>query len=100
MQTGLSPLSPGQRTPFLALYAGFTIALNLLRPARFALSMAISPYFERLRKFIQRRLGVTARVSALVMILCINIVGSCVLMGCGVGLASVLSGVPVWRGRV
>ncbi|KAL3805294.1 hypothetical protein HJC23_009001 [Cyclotella cryptica] len=99
-RTGLSPLSPGQRTPFLALYAGFTIALNILRPARFALSMAISPYFERLRRFIQRRLGVTARVSALVMILCINIVGSCVLMGCGVGLASVLSGVPVWKGRV
>jgi hypothetical protein len=96
-QTGLSPLSPGQRTPFLALYAGFTVALNILRPARFAFAMAISPYFERLRNFIQRKLGVSARMSALVMILCINIVGSCVLMGAGVGAASLLSGVPVWR---
>jgi hypothetical protein len=40
---------------------------------------------------------VSARISALVMILCINIVGSCVLMGAGVGAASLLSGVPVWR---
>jgi len=73
------------------------VALNIIRPARFALSMAISPYFERLRNFIQRKLGVNAKVSALVMILCINLMGSSVLMGCGVGLASILSGVPVWR---
>ncbi|KAL3783636.1 hypothetical protein ACHAWO_001254 [Cyclotella atomus] len=96
-RTGLSPIAPGQRTPFLALYAGFTVALNILRPARFALSMAISPYFERLRNFIQRKLGVTARVSALVMIVCVNIIGTCSLMGCGVGLASILSGVPIWK---
>lgn len=73
------------------------MALNILRPARFALSMAISPYFERLRNFIQRKLGVTARVSALVMIVCVNIIGTCSLMGCGVGLASILSGVPIWK---
>jgi hypothetical protein len=59
--------------------------------------MAISPYFERLRSFIQRKLGVNARVSALVMILCINVMGTCLLMGAGVGTASLLSGVPVWK---
>ena len=73
------------------------MALNIIRPARFAFAMAISPYFERLRNFIQRKLGVSARVSALVMILCINVTGTCLLMGAGVGLASVLSGVPIWR---
>ncbi|KAL7473849.1 hypothetical protein ACHAXS_014369 [Conticribra weissflogii] len=98
-RTGLSPLSPGQKTQFLALYAGFTLALNILRPARFALSMAISPVFERIRNFFQRRFGVGPKAATVLMVVVINLMGTCSLMACGVGLASLLSGVPVFGAR-
>ena len=93
-QTGLSPLA--NKPAFLAVYAGFTVALNVIRPARFALSMAISPYFERIRKSFQRTFGVGPKGAAVLMIILINLLGTCSLMALGVGLASVLSGVPVW----
>jgi hypothetical protein len=48
-KTGVSPLDPGQKPAFLVTYAAFSVILNAVRPARFALSMAISPYFERVR---------------------------------------------------
>jgi hypothetical protein len=89
-------MAPGQKPAFLAMYAGFTLALNIIRPARFALSMAISPYFERIRKYIQRKMGVSPKGAAVLMIVFINMMGTCSLMAVGVGLASVLSGVPVW----
>jgi hypothetical protein len=95
-QTGVSPMAPGQKPAFLAMYAGFTLMLNIVRPARFALSMAISPYFERIRKAIQRKFGVSPKGAAVLMIIFINLMGTCSLMALGVGLASVLSGVPVW----
>jgi hypothetical protein len=89
-------MAPGQKPAFLAMYAGFTLMLNIVRPARFALSMAISPYFERIRKAIQRKFGVSPKGAAVLMIIFINLMGTCSLMVLGVGLASVLSGVPVW----
>ncbi len=92
-------MAPGQKPAFLAVYAGFTVMLNVIRPARFALSMAISPYFERIRKSIQNKFGVSPRAAAVLMIIFINFIGTCSLMACGVGLASVLSGVPVWAGK-
>ena len=98
-QTGLSPLAPGQKTSFLALYAGFTITLNILRPVRFAFSMALSPYFERLDNFFQRKFGVSQRIAVGMIVVFVNLIGTCSLLSCGVGLASVLSGVPM-RGRL
>ena len=82
-------------TPALGV-AGFTVMLNIIRPARFALSMAISPYFERIRKSIQRKFSVSPKAAAVLMIVFINLMGTCALMVLGVGLASALSGVPVW----
>lgn len=99
VKTGVSPMAPGQKPAFLAIYAGFTVMLNVIRPARFALSMAISPYFERIRKSIQNKFGVSPRAAAVLMIIFINFIGTCSLMALGVGLASVLSGVPVWAGK-
>ena len=92
-------MAPGQWPAFMAVYAGFTIMLNVIRPARFAFSMAISPYFERVRRSISRRFGVSPRGAAVLMIIFINLLGTSSLMALGVGLASALSGVPVWAGR-
>jgi hypothetical protein len=76
------------------------VILNVIRPARFALSISISPYFERIRKFLQRQFNVSPRGAAVLMILFINFLGTCSLMCLGVGLASLLSGVPIWAGRL
>ncbi|KAL7552138.1 hypothetical protein ACHAWF_015347 [Thalassiosira exigua] len=96
-RTGTSPLA--NKPAFLAIYAGFAVALNLIRPARFALSVAISPYFERIRKRFQHVFGVGPRGAVALTIVFVNLVGTCSLMAAGVGLASALSGVPVWAGR-
>ena len=70
--------------------------LNVIRPARFALSISISPYFERMREYFQRKVGVSPKGAAVLMIVFINLLGTTSLMCAGVGLASLLSGVPVW----
>ncbi len=70
--------------------------LNVIRPARFALSLSISPYFEKIRKFLQRKFNVSPRGAAVLMIVFINFLGTCSLMALGVWIASLLSGVPVW----
>ena len=74
--------------------------LNVIRPARFALSISISPYFERIRKFLQRKFNVSPRGAAVLMILFINLLGTCSLMCLGVWIASLLAGVPVWGGGI
>ena len=98
-KTGISPLAPGQKPAFLATYAAFFAMLNVIRPARFALSVAISPYFERIRQTIQRKFGVSAKASTVLVVIFVNLIGTTSLMALGIGLASLLSGVPVWAGR-
>ena len=98
-KTGISPLAPGQKPAFLATYAAFFAMLNVIRPARFALSVAISPYFERIRQTIQRKFGVSAKASTVLVVIFVNLIGTTSLMALGVGMASLLSGVPVWAGR-
>lgn len=58
--------------------------------------MAIAPYFEKIRLLIQNKFNVGPRGATVLMVVFINLLGTCSLMVCGVGLASVLSGVSVW----
>lgn len=54
-QTGLSPLAPGQWKPFLAVYAGFYVFNNIIRPLRFGASVVVSKYFDNFVSFIQNK---------------------------------------------
>jgi hypothetical protein len=74
-KTGVSPLDPGQKPAFLVTYTAFSVTLNVVRPARFALSMAISPYFERVRKAISTYLGVSTHRAVVIMIVNVIIDG-------------------------
>ena len=58
--TGLSPLAPvdGQLAKFGIVYGGLFVIQNVIRPLRFAASVAISPFFDKLVSFFQNRLGV------------------------------------------
>ena len=95
-QTGLSPLAPGQWKPFLAVYAGFYVFNNIVRPARFAVSMGVAAYFDRFVNWVQRKLRVKKGVAIFLTVFLANIVGTCSLMAAGIALASAISGVPVF----
>ncbi|EKX53938.1 hypothetical protein GUITHDRAFT_132376 [Guillardia theta CCMP2712] len=73
-KTGLSPLDPNQSTPpqwpaFLAVYAIFYAFQNVIRPARFALSVALSPFFDKMVETIQTK--VAARAAPRLVLTCL-----------------------------
>ncbi len=95
-QTGKSPLAPGQWKPFLAVYAGFWVFNNIIRPLRFALAVAVSPYFDRFVSFIQEKTGLGRGWSIGLVVFLANVVGTLSLMCLGISGASILAGVPIW----
>ena len=95
-KTGLSPLAPNQWKPFLAVYAGFYVFTNIIRPLRFGLSVVVSRYFDQFVNFIERKSGWGRKVSVGVVVFLANVCGTFVAMGLGVSLASGLAGVPIF----
>jgi len=98
-RSGLSPLAPGQWKAFTAAYAGFYILSNIIRPFRFALSIAISPYWERAIQNLQERFNVSKPVAFGLVVFLMNVCGTFALMASGILTASLLSGVPIWAVR-
>ena len=92
----MSPLYPGQWKPFLAVYAGFYVISNFLRPFRVALAVAIGPYFDRMVNYIKEKTGTPKAVSITITVLLVNLVGTLLLMCGTISLASLLSGVPIF----
>ncbi|CAM9774117.1 unnamed protein product [Ascophyllum nodosum] len=95
-KTGLSPLAPGQRQAFLVSYAAFFAINNILRVPRFALAMSLAPAFDR---FIALLMRTTRRGKTFATVLCVilvNILGTFAVLGTGIMLASLVSGVPLW----
>lgn len=95
-QTGFSPLAPGQWKKFLAVYAGFFVFNNMVRPIRFGISVGVSLYFEKLINRIQETFGVRKGVAIFLTVFFANVVGTIALMCTGIWLASLASGVPVF----
>ena len=98
-KTGLSPLAPGQWKPFLAVYAGFYVFTNIIRPLRFGLSVVVARYFESFVQFIERKSGLGRKASIGIVVFLANVCGTFAAMGLGVSLASVLSGVPIFPAK-
>lgn len=97
-QTGLSPLAPGQWKGFLAVYAAFYAVLNVIRPARFALSVYISKFFDKMLKAIQDRFHVK-KGAAVGILVVLQVLFNFAYLFVGVLVASTLARVPVWAGR-
>lgn len=95
-RTGLSPLAPQQWKKFLAVYAGFYVFNNIVRPIRLGMSVGVSIYFERIINAIQERLGVKKGVAIFITVFLANVVGTISLMSLGIWLASVAAGVPIF----
>ena len=95
-RTKLSPLAPGQWKPFLAIYAGFYVFNNIIRPFRLAASVAVSTYFDKGIAIIQDKVKCSRGVAIALLVFLTNICGTCSLMALGIFLASLVSGVPLW----
>ena len=69
---------------------------NIIRPLRVGLSIAISPSLDKLVLFFQNRLKVSKPLAITVTVVCVNVIGTTLLMVGGVVLASLLAGVPIF----
>ena len=95
--TGASPLvnSLSMKT-FASSYFGFWMIQNFLRPARFALSVAISPGTDKIVEFFRRYAPNRDKRWAFAMtVFCVNVVGTFAYMFAGFGLIVALTGVPL-----
>ena len=95
--TGASPLvnSLSMKT-FASSYFGLWMIQNFLRPARFALSVAISPGTDKIVEFFRRYAPNQDKRWAFAMtVFCINVVGTFAYMFAGFGLIVALTGVPL-----
>jgi len=95
-KTGLSPLAPGQWKGFLAVYAGFYVFNNFVRPMRLAASVGVAPYFERAVNAIQRKTKLGKGASVGIVVFLANVCGTTSLMSLGIYIASLAAGVPVF----
>ena len=50
--------------------------LNVIRPLRFALSAALSPAFDKLISFVQRKTGLGKAKAMGVVVFCVNVIGT------------------------
>jgi VanZ family protein len=99
-KTGLSPLAPGQWKGFLAVYAGFYVFNNIIRPMRLAASVGVAPYFERAVATIQRKTKLSKGVSVGIVVFLANVCGTLSLMSLGIYIASLAAGIPIFPPKV
>ncbi|KAL3756885.1 hypothetical protein ACHAWU_007726 [Discostella pseudostelligera] len=98
-KTGMSPLAPGQWKPYLAVYAGFYVFNNFLRPFRLGLSVIVSKYFDSFVNFIQTKTKLSRKWSIGIVVFLANICGTLSAMTLGVLIASTASGVPIFPSK-
>lgn len=99
-KTGLSPLAPGQWKPFLAVYAGFYVFNNIVRPIRFAASVGVARYFDNFVGFVERKTKLSRKLSIGVVVFLANVCGTFAAMGLGVAIASTAAGVPIFPAKI
>jgi len=95
-KTGLSPLAPGQWKGFLAVYAGFYVFNNFIRPMRLAASVGVAPYFEKAIAIVQRKTKLNKSASIGIVVFLTNICGTLSLMSLGIYIASLAAGIPIF----
>lgn len=93
--TGLSPLSPGAMPKFAAVYAGYWLAMNFLRPARVAVAVTISPLFDRFMVFLQNKFHISKPAAFGLVVFLVNVVGNLTFLISGLFLTSRIIGIPL-----
>ena len=94
-RTNLSPLAPGQWPSFLAVYSGFWVFNNIVRPVRFGASVALATQFDKVIARMQTKFNLSKGAAIGLVVFLANIVGTTTLMCAGIAFASSLAGVPI-----
>lgn len=92
----LSPLAPGQWKQFLLIYSGLWVANNVLRPARFTLSLALSPFFERAVLTIEETFNWNRVKATSLLVFLVNFCGTISYLIFGLLFATRIANVPLW----
>mmetsp|Transcript_38453 Transcript_38453/g.93404 ORF Transcript_38453/g.93404 Transcript_38453/m.93404 type:complete len:230 (+) Transcript_38453:3-692(+) len=100
--SGLSPLVPGQWPKFLAVYVGIYATLGtLLRPVRMAIAIGLTPKFSKFVTAIQEKLPFRSsrpKLNRGLALACVSFMGNfvctLVIIGLGIWLSSIFTGVP------
>lgn len=92
---GISPLAPGQRKNFLAIYGGFWVTNNILRPLRFSLSLVLTPFFNKLVDFVVQKTGFKRPTSTGIVVFLVNFCGTISYLVLGLLLATTMTRTPL-----
>eukprot|EP00976_Prorocentrum_cordatum_P101564 1192686-Prorocentrum_minimum.AAC.2 len=99
--TGLSPLDPGQWPKYLTLYAGLYATIGtILRPARIAACGVLTPVFENIVTFFQKRFKFSRPWAFAATVFCVNILGTLTYFAVGGWLVCKLLGMPLFPTKV
>jgi len=100
--TGQSPVTSSESLKvFASSYFGLWMIQNVLRPARFAFSVAISPKTDALVEFFQKYVPGNKKSLAFgLTVFSVNIVGTIAYMFGGFALICALTGVPLDVGKL
>jgi hypothetical protein len=91
----LSPLAPGQWPKFMTFYTSFLVMLQVVRPARLALSLYLTRYYAKARDVLMSKDRMSGRRATAVLFV-FNFLMAWGVLFAAVGTASLLTGVPVW----
>lgn len=84
----------------MAVYAGFFVFNNFIRPIRLALAVGVSPKFDQFVNGLQNRLKVSRGVAIALTVIIANVIGTTSLMSLGIFIASCVAGVPLFPPKV
>jgi hypothetical protein len=92
----ISPLAPNQWKSYLLVYSGFYIFNSIIRPIRVGLAALVSQYFEYAIQYIQDQTQLRRKYCIGVLVFLTNVVGTLFVMSCGICMASLASGIPIF----
>jgi hypothetical protein len=100
--TGQSPVTSSESLKvFASSYFGLWMIQNVVRPARFAFSVAISPKTDKLVEFFQKYVPGNKKSYAFgLTVFSVNVVGTIAYMFGGFALIYALTGVPLDVGKL
>lgn len=90
-----SPFSKRQWKAFGLIYAGLWTANNLLRPLRISTAIALSPLYDKAIDKLSVRTGLQRNASCLIIILCVNVLGTLTALSLGALIGSKVAQVPL-----
>lgn len=92
----LSPLAPNQWKSYLLVYSGFYIFNSIVRPVRVGVAALLSQYFEAAIHYIQVQSKLQRKYCIGILVFMTNVVGTLFVMSCGICMASLASGIPIF----